>query len=266
MLCFLKLGGSLITDKATPYTVRPEALARLVDEIAAARRDRPDLRLVLGHGSGSFGHAEAHKYGTRGGVHSAGDWHGFAIVSAAAAKLNRLVADALLAGGVPAVTLQPSASAICHDGRLARLALDPIGQALENGLCPLLYGDVAFDETRGGTIISTEDIFRLLARHLRPARILLAGLETGVYSDWPDGRTVVARISLATAPDWARALSGSHVPDVTGGMASKVNEMLALSQEAPGLETIIFSGEQPGNVYASLVEDEAPFGTKIGKW
>jgi len=35
MLTFLKLGGSLITDKTQPRTPRPEVLARLMAEIAA---------------------------------------------------------------------------------------------------------------------------------------------------------------------------------------------------------------------------------------
>jgi len=90
MLLFLKLGGSLITDKATPRALRAETLARLMDEIASARANH-DVRLVLGHGSGSFGHVEGKRYGTRDGVRSEEGWRGFAEVQAAAALLNRHV-------------------------------------------------------------------------------------------------------------------------------------------------------------------------------
>jgi isopentenyl phosphate kinase len=58
-LQFLKLGGSLITDKTHPYTARPEMLDALVGEIVKAFRDNADLHLVLVHGSGSFGLAAA---------------------------------------------------------------------------------------------------------------------------------------------------------------------------------------------------------------
>src|SRR2546425_496567 len=111
---FLKLGGSLITDKATPRTPRLDALARLMNEIAQARETKPELRLVLGHGSGSFGHSEAHKYGTRAGVRTNAEWQGFAEVQAAASQLNRLVAEAARAAGLPIVNFPPSASAICR--------------------------------------------------------------------------------------------------------------------------------------------------------
>ena len=66
-LVFLKLGGSLITDKTKPYTVRMDKLGDLANQVARALQTHPDLLLILGHGSGSFGHTAAKKYGTRDG-------------------------------------------------------------------------------------------------------------------------------------------------------------------------------------------------------
>jgi isopentenyl phosphate kinase len=39
---------------------------------------------------------------------------------------------------------------------------------------------------------------------------------------------------------------------VTGGMESKVKQMLTLVQEYPGLTVQIFSGEEPGNLVQAL--------------
>ncbi|MFN3762874.1 MAG: hypothetical protein ACK4WK_06715, partial [Anaerolineae bacterium] len=75
---FLKLGGSLITDKSSPYTPRPEVIRRLAEEVREALEARPDLELVVGHGSGSFGHAAAAPYGTRQGVRTPREWRGYA--------------------------------------------------------------------------------------------------------------------------------------------------------------------------------------------
>jgi isopentenyl phosphate kinase len=144
---FLKLGGSLITDKTQDKTLRPDVLARLAGEIADALTAAPGP-LLLGHGSGSFGHTVAKRHGTRAGVVSPEQWHGFAEVSVAAQQLNRLVADALLAAGVPVFSVAPSSSVLCDDGRIMHMDIAPIRQALAHGLVPLIMGDVAFDRMR----------------------------------------------------------------------------------------------------------------------
>lgn len=241
---FLKLGGSLITDKTRDKTVRTEVLARLAGEIAAALPAR-HTPLLLGHGSGSFGHTVARAHGTRAGVASAAGWRGFAEVSVAAQQLHRIVADALHQAGVPVFSCQPSASARCEDGRLVYLDTAPIHRALEHGLVPLVMGDVAFDSVRGGTIISTEEIFALLAQEFKVARVLLAGETKGVYAAMDEQR-VLPRITPADWDAIRAGLGGSRGADVTGGMAAKVREMLALAQASPDCAVRIFSGLTPG--------------------
>jgi isopentenyl phosphate kinase len=265
-LVFLKLGGSLITDKTREATPRPDVLARLAGEIAQARAARPDLRLLLGHGSGSFGHAVGRRYGTRAGVRDARGWRGFAETAAAAARLNRLVTDALLAAGVPAWSLQPSASARCHDGELQELAWHPISEALARGLVPLVYGDVALDDVRGGTIISTEEIFAWLAPRLCPARIILLGVVDGVYSSDPLRDPAARRWPRLTPADVAQlrdALGGSHGVDVTGGMLAKVRAMAALVEALPGLQVRLASGEIAGQLAWMLTDPSYDVGTLL---
>jgi len=259
-LIFLKLGGSLITDKARPYTHRPRVIRRLGEEIRQVLGARPGLRLVLGHGSGSFGHRAAAPYGTRQGVHTPRQWQGFAEVAAAAARLNCLVTDLLLEAGLPIVSLPPRASARCRDGELTHLAVEPIQEALHHGLVPLIYGDVAWDEQRGGTIVSTEDLFVHLTPLLNPARILLVGSAPGVL----DAKgAVIPRITPASFTAIQPVLRGAHTTDVTGGMADKVTQMVKLVARTPGLRVAILSGKDPGQVRQALMAPDASTGTHI---
>jgi len=263
---FLKLGGSLITDKRRPLVARPEVLVRLGREIRAALEARPDLRLLVGHGSGSFGHVVGHRHRTREGVRGPEGWRGYAETARVAAQLNRLVCDALWEAGVPALSIQPSASALCRDGKLVHLESGPIEEALGQGLVPLVYGDVARDEVRGGTIISTEEIFAYLSVPLRPTRILLAGQVEGVFTADPQ-KDPSARLLRRLTPEGVRkmeaGLGGSHGVDVTGGMWSKVLEMARLVEAAPALRVQVFSGEVPGNVQQVLCERESGLGTVL---
>jgi len=266
-LVFLKLGGSLLTDKTRPQALRAGVLRRLAAEIAGALADRPDLRLLIGHGSGSFGHVAGRKYNTRAGVASPEGWRGFAETARAAGLLNRHVMEALGEAGVPALAFQPSASAQCRDGELVAMEWQPIRAALDHGLTPVVYGDVAFDAARGGTIISTEEIFAWLAPQLAPRRIVLAGEVVGVLSADPASGVageLIEEITPAMWPQLVGALGGSHGVDVTGGMMAKVAAMLALVQAVPALEAVqIISGLTPGLVREVLTDPRRRAGTRI---
>ena len=260
-LYFLKLGGSLITDKNHPHTARPDVLKRLAKEIHTAMTAQPDLRLVIGHGSGSFGHVPARKYNTRNGVQSSSEWAGFLEVWKEARALNQVVLDNLAGSGLPVIALPPSACVTATDGQVTAWDLAPLQSALTAGLVPLVNGDTVFDTHRGGTILSTEELFFHLARRLKPKRIALAGIEAGVWADYPARSQLIESIEPSRFEQVVGQLGGSSAVDVTGGMLSKVRTMLDLLVEVPGLEILIFSGLVPGNV--SQVLSGSEIGTRI---
>jgi isopentenyl phosphate kinase len=252
-LTLLKLGGSLITEKTKTRTLRPRVLTRLAEEIAAALEQRPSMQLILGHGAGSFAHVSADRHGTRKGVSTPEQWLGFAEVWWDAAILNHLVMEALLDAGVPAIALSPSASVTAREGQVSRWDLGPLKSALKGGLLPVVHGDVIFDTQLGGTILSTEDLFMHLARHMHPERLLLAGIEPGVWEDYPDRSRIIKEITPEYFEDIAPILGASVATDVTGGMESKVVQCVHLTQELPQLEIMIFSGEERGGLLEVLL-------------
>lgn len=264
MLVFLKLGGSLITDKRAAETPRLAVIDRLAQEIAAAQRADPALQLVIGHGSGSFGHVYGRKYGTREGVRDAAGWYGYAAVGDAAARLNRIVIAALLRVGIAAWGIQPGALIRCEEGRIVQGPESTVAAALARGLTPVVFGDVALDTVRGGTIVSTEEIFDVLSGALAPARIVLAGEVDGIFTADPQldpTARLIAEISPASLAMVAGGLGGSHGVDVTGGMRAKVQQALAMVEQRPEMEIVVCSGLEAGHVQAALCG--APVGTRI---
>lgn len=249
---FLKLGGSLITDKDKPFTPRLDKLADLAKEIKTALDSRPDLLLILGHGSGSFGHVAAKKYGTRDGVRTREQWMGFAEVRFQAAELNRFVVRSLLEAGVPALPFPPSSSMIADNRKVIHHNVLTIRKALEAKLLPVVQGDTVFDERFGGTILSTEDVFKFLAEHFSPARILLAGIEAGVWEDFPARTRLAKQIQLSRYNEMRAHIGGSASADVTGGMKAKVEEMFSLIQNNKNLTAQIFSAEERGTLARAL--------------
>ena len=263
MLKFLKLGGSLITDKDLPDTPRLDVINRLADEIAQAMAAIPELKLVIGHGSGSFGHSAAKRHHTIDGVHDPEGWLGFADVWQHARALNQIMIELLAKAGIPVISFPPSACAISTNGVVASWDVNPIGQALHHGLVPIVQGDVIFDTSRGGTIVSTEQVFSYLAPILDPEWIGLAGLLEGVYGDYPTNQRLVPHLRQSQASDLSQFISGSSSIDVTGGMLEKVASMLSLTRTLHDLRISIFSGEVPGNVTSALIGQ--PVGTLLSE-
>ena len=264
-LVFLKLGGSLITDKTQPYTPRLDVIEDVALQISTALQNQPNLRLILGHGSGSFGHVAASEYHTRDGfprpsplIHRERDkteenyWKGFAEVWYQASALNQFVMKALHKTNVLALALPPSANIIASDGQVSIWETTSIRMALAAGIVPVIFGDVTYDEVLGGTILSTEDLFGHLARALNPERILLAGLESAVWEDFPARTRKIETITPQTFGEISGGVGKANGADVTGGMEAKVTQMLELVQQNPELKIQIFSGAEPSNITRAL--------------
>jgi len=263
-IVFLKLGGSLLTDKRHQNSARTAVITRLAGEVAAALAQRPALRLLLGHGSGSFGHYPAALYGVRAG--NLRDWFGYAATSDAAQALNRLVVSALVAAGVPAVAVQPSATARCRQGQLIELDHTVAQILLERGCVPVVYGDVALDEAIGCTIISTEQVFSYLAGVFNPQHILLAGEVAGVYQTDPHldaNAALLPELTFAEFQHLAGGIGGAGSVDVTGGMASKVQLMFGLLSSGLAGTVTIMGAMEAGTLERALLDPANAAGTML---
>ena len=252
MRIFLKIGGSLITDKNQPYTAREDMIERIAGEIQRALAADPNLELILGHGSGSFGHIAAKKYNTQEGVHTPQEWQGFVEVRKQAQALHNIVMNAMHEKGLPVVSFPPSAAITTNAHTVVNWNLDPIQQALQAGLLPVIFGDVVFDQSIGGTILSTEDLLGHLADHITLDRILIAGIEAGVWRDADTPYDIIPVLTEQTYQEHLDVIRGSGSTDVTGGMQAKVQILLSIVKKQPSLQAAIFSGKEQDAIYKAL--------------
>ncbi len=260
MITLLKLGGSLITDKNQAHTARPELIRRLAEEIRSAWEPSREP-LIIGHGSGSFGHIPAKKYGTRNGVSSSEEWAGFAEVHSEAVSLNRIVTDILREAGLPVLSFVPMDCVRARGGKVCSWDTSVIESCLAHNLIPLIFGDTIFDRDLGGTILSTEDLFiHLCDVFSKPPRILLAGLEPGVWKDYPKKSELISDLHADDSGNES-FIHGSAFTDVTGGMREKVHLMKNLIRDGKAESAVIFSGLIEGNLKKAIAGDQ--IGTRI---
>jgi len=254
----VKLGGSVITDKRRRFAVKRAVLKRLARELAAAEQP-----LVVVHGGGSFGHPLASEYGIAEGYRNERQLMGFSLTHRAMEELNAHVIKALQKVGMSAIAIQPSACAVIGDGRIKSMELEPVRKLLELGLVPVLYGDAVADRSKGMGILSGDQLVAYLARELGASRVILGVDVDGVYVTGSKGDTRAKLVRKITPSDWAKLETSFGAPkgkDVTGGMANKVREMLALAER--GVEVEVVNAAKPGILKRAIL-GERGLGTRI---
>lgn len=228
-ITIIKLGGSLITDKSRPMFAREKMIARLAKEIKTASLLYSG-KLLIGHGSGSFGHASAAKYQTQKGIIGKFSLKGVSEVADVASRLTKIVVEHLRKAGLPVVAFAPVSFIVSEKQKEKGFFVEPIKEALRRGVVPLVYGDVVFDQSQGFGIFSTEKVIDVLVKGLskdfKIERILYLGITDGVYDE--TGKTIPA-ISPKTFSKVRKTLGGAAATDVTGGMLHKVKESLQIA-------------------------------------
>jgi len=247
--------------KEKPFTPNKKAITRLAEEIKRANVNH----LILIHGGGSFGHPLAEKYRLTNGFADPSQLIGFVKTHEAMVSLNKLVVNALIDCDVPAFGMPPSSFMLMRQDRVQILESGSLTKAIEVGLTPVLYGDVAFDLDRGFNILSGDKIAALLAIRLGAEKIVMAVDVDGIHTSDPKVEQSAQLIHHLTLDDLKRLhvnIERSKVSDVTGGMLGKVLELAAAIEK--GIEAIIVNGLKPNNVYKALKGEEL-IGTRIAK-
>ncbi|AOL16255.1 uridylate kinase [Sulfolobus sp. A20] len=211
----LKLGGSLITCKDIPRCVRLNVLDIISDDIIRFLNENPNVKLILLHGGGSFGHYEA----------SINDNYKISRTSEAMQELNYIIIKRFFAKNLRNVVSIPGKF------YLFKIVIDVI----DKGLIPLVYGDIRFD----GTIISADDMSIDIAKKLK-TEVLYAIDKDGIIGK--ENRVLSEIKSLNDIK-----LIELNNYDVTGGILSKVSKVLENK-----LNARVFNGSVAGNIYLAL--------------
>jgi isopentenyl phosphate kinase len=250
-LLLVKLGGSLITNKGKDFCARPRVISRLGKEIKLAKKNFPG-KIIIAHGSGSFGHSVAAKFEIKDGFVNNKSLVGLPLVADAAIQINRIVMEQFLKLKLPVVSFAPASMVFSSNKKLRQINSKILYKALEIGMLPVLYGDVVFDEKQGFCIYSSEMMLSILAKEAQPnfsdIKIIYCGNTDGIYDS--SGKTI-PQITPRSFRKLKRFITGSDQTDVTGGMLHKAEESLVLAKK--GVETNIVNGNRVGELKKAIL-------------
>ncbi len=262
-LILIKLGGSLITDKNRPFYAKMKVISRLAHEIKASLSDKFDL--IIGHGSGSFGHVVASKYQTQNGITDKSSIKGLSLVADAAIQINRIVVQSFLKVKLPVMSFAPASFMTASGQELDEFLIKQIEISFNIGIIPVIYGDIILDTKQGCCIFSGEKTLDILAENLKNryqnVRIILCGDTNGVLDA---KNNTIPKINAKIFKEVFSSIGISGGTDVTGGMIHKVESSLKLVSDH-GIETRIINGKTMGKLKSLFSQGDIKNTTLITK-
>ena len=258
-LAIIKLGGSVITDKSKPLTAKRVEIKRLGKEIIASNYKG---KLIIAHGSGSFGHFLATKYKTAEGYRGKKSIKGMVLTSDVAIAINRIVMNEFIKLGMMVKSFTASSFLIADNKKFSKGFIDSIEHTLKSNVTPVIFGDVVMDLERGFCIFSAEKVIKFMVNKLHNeyniASIIYCTDTDGVYN--AEGKTI-PQITQKNFKVVRKLIGESGSADVTGGMTHKVEESIKLAKRF-GLEVRIIDGNIRGNLMNNLMGKKVK-GTRI---
>ncbi|MGC8538914.1 MAG: isopentenyl phosphate kinase [Candidatus Micrarchaeia archaeon] len=263
-LVFIKLGGSSITDVGKENTAKESEIYRLLDEIYSAKKEL-GFDVVIGHGSGSFGHVPAKKYKVNEGLVNDESRKGAVITKQVAQQLDSILVDIAIRQNIPVMPFAPSSFMMLKNGEIYSVYSEHIAKALELGFIPVVYGDVVIDVEKGVQIASTETVLHALSKSMKPDIVIMDTDVNGIYDKDPvkyKDAKLIRHVDSSNIMQVIDAAGGSNKIDVTGGMKHKLIITYEMIKETKGVGYIA-NANVPGIIGRILNNDERVECTKI---
>jgi isopentenyl phosphate kinase len=255
-LYMIKIGGGSITDQSKPRVAKREEISRLLSEIYEAKKER-DFDVIIGHGSGSFGHVTAKEYRVNEGLIDSNSKKGAILTMVVASELNFIVIDEAIKLGIPVFPFFPSSFGFANGKKLETGFVEHISYAMDKGFVPLVHGDVVMDAKQGVAIASTEDVLRFISTKMPPTKIVLATDVDGIYDKDPtkySDAKIIEEVTGSNITDVLSSAGEAHKIDVTGGMKTKISLVYEIVKRVNGTGYIA-NATKPGVIGGLLRGD-----------
>lgn len=217
-MLIIKAGGSAITDKSQPYTIRLNVIQQLAEQLREINEP-----IILTHGVGSYGHPPAKQFRIGYGFDGTSERRqGFLLTHYWVDELSQRFTKIMLDASVPAGRLRPTELFVTENRRIATFFAEPLERYLEMGIIPVLHGDGPTDRKQGFCVLSSDQTAIYLARYFH-ARTVIFGMDVdGVLEN---GKTVPF-IAYQDLPVWQEKIMKGT--DASGGLPKKLGEIETL--------------------------------------
>ncbi|MHA1753867.1 MAG: isopentenyl phosphate kinase [Candidatus Helarchaeota archaeon] len=221
----IKLGGSLLTDKDKPFSLRRKVVKKCIYQIIQSNE-----KIILIHGGGSFGHPLAKKFKIVDGFNPEikDQCLGLAKTHQAMVEFNSFIVKEFINNGVPAISIDPSSIFLKNGNITSSKLIYKIELLLKLEIVPILYGDIIFDTKKSFSIISGDEIIVEICDNIKNYKIekvIFAMDQDGIYIESDENSpTLLTSVNSSELQGLKLAKFVDKI-DVTGGIEEKINKI-----------------------------------------
>ena len=254
----IKIGGSVITNKAIQDSFKKDVLDNLAQQIKKSKKD-----IIIVHGAGSFGHILAKKYNLNQGYQNKNQIYGFSLTHAMVQKLNLFVLNSLHENGIAAVSLPPHNFLKLKNHKFSSFNYNIFNDYLKLGITPVTFGDVVLDEKLSFSICSGDLLMQILSNCFKPEKAIFIIDEDGLFTSNPKINKNAELINSTTIEKLKKlTVSADKHADVTGGMGGKIDTIKNIAKL--GIDTVLLNGNKPDRLFKVLIGKETVSTTIYG--
>lgn len=192
-----------------------------------------NMPIIIVHGGGSFGHYWSVKYD----MHTQPkeyDVQGISTVHQSMVTLNEIIVTAMKRHNLLPYSIMPNA--LTFRSKPSDEKILELRTIAYRKIIPVTFGDVIHVRSGKFSILSGDALMTMLARYLKPSKVIFAVNVDGIYQDLKSGR-IVNKIDETNFKSFELS---KVISDATGGMRRKLSEALKIT--TLGMNVIIING------------------------
>lgn len=245
----IKLGGSLLTDKSTPYKLKEGIIKAVASELKECLDLELIKKLVIVHGVGSFGHPPVLKYGLHKGFKNKDQLISMSKTQQIVNEFRTKIATTFLEAGIPINLMHASSMVVGNKMVMAENSFHSLIGFLSLGMVPLIGGDMMYDKIMGFSVCSGDQIAVTLSKELKAKHLIFVTDVPGVFDKDPksgEKAELLREININDVENFLKSMKGT-TNDASGRMWGKLKSMtLARDQIKEGLKVVIISMNERG--------------------
>ncbi|MBD3229619.1 MAG: acetylglutamate kinase [Candidatus Lokiarchaeota archaeon] len=221
----IKLGGSLITNKNKPFSLKKDIIRKAINKIISGNE-----HTILIHGGGSYGHPIAKKFEIFDGYNPnvKNQLLGLSKTHQAMNQLNSFIIKEFINRDHPVISVQPSSIFLKDGDEIIVHSIEILEFLLELNILPVLYGDIILDKQNSFSIISGDRICLEICKKLKYniSKVVFAMDREGIYvkGEHKDEPIILSDLKLEDLENIHLMKLGEKI-DVTGGIEGKIEEI-----------------------------------------